>query len=165
MKKILCSFVVILISSLLIIWPNKAEAKKSSNDWDFNKSPVEILATVKKNANAKKSEEVQKTQLDDTTSKWCKDIGTDSRFTFTRTLCYVKNNMWSYLQYIMFIWLTVATILIIRNGFKLVTSSDREKQMTTFKKNLVYIIIWVVLLTWFYYFIDIYVWIINLFSD
>ena len=128
---------------------------------DFSKGPVWIIGDVI----IDKTREILDTPLNDTTSKWCKDIGTDSRFTFTRTLCYVKNNMWSYLQYIMFIWLTVATILIIRNGFKLVTSSDREKQMTTFKKNLVYIIIWVVLLTWFYYFIDIYVWIINLFSD
>jgi hypothetical protein len=65
----------------------------------------------------------------------------------------------------MFIWLAAATILIIWNGFKLVTSPDRDKQMTTFKKNLIYIIIWVTLLLGFYYFLDIYVWIINLFSD
>jgi hypothetical protein len=65
----------------------------------------------------------------------------------------------------MFIWLAAATILLIWNWFKLVTSSDRGKQMTTFKKNLIYIIIWVTLLLWFYYFLDIYVWIINLFSD
>jgi hypothetical protein len=65
----------------------------------------------------------------------------------------------------MFIWLTAATILIIRNGFKLVTSDDREKQISTFKKNLIYIIIWVALLLGFYYFLYIYVWIINLFSD
>jgi uncharacterized RDD family membrane protein YckC len=89
----------------------------------------------------------------------------DSRFTFTRTLCYIKNNIWSYLQYIMYIWLTAATILLIWNWFKLVTSQDREKEMKNFSKNLVYIIIWITLLLWFYYFIDIYVWVINLFSD
>jgi len=163
MKKVLYSFIWIFaafISSFLI--SNTANAQTDRN---FNQSPVRILETVKKNANAKKSEEVQKTQLDNTTSKWCTDIGVDSRFTFTRTLCYIKNNVWSYLQYVMFIWLTAATILIIRNGFKLVTSDDREKQISTFKKNLIYIIIWVALLLGFYYFLDIYVWIINLFSD
>jgi hypothetical protein len=65
----------------------------AQTDRNFNQSPVRILETVKKNANAKKSEEVQKTQLDNTTSKWCTDIGVDSRFTFTRTLCYIKNNV------------------------------------------------------------------------
>jgi hypothetical protein len=112
-----------------------------------------------------KTRDILATPRNNTTSKWCRDIWVDSRFTFTRTLCYIKNNSWGYLQYIMFIWLTVATILIIRNGFKLVTSTDKEKQFTTFKKNMIYIIIWIVLLTWFYYFIDIYIWIINLFTD
>jgi hypothetical protein len=80
-------------------------------------------------------------------------------------LCYIKNNVWSYLQYVMYFWLTLATILLIVNWFKLVTSQDREKEMKAFTKNLIYIIVWVTLLLWFYYFIDIYVWIINLFSD
>jgi hypothetical protein len=77
----------------------------------------------------------------------------------------LKNNSWSYLQYIMFIWLVAATIFIIRNWFKLVTSPNREKQIIVFKKNMIYIIVWVTLLVCFYYFIDMYVWIINLFSD
>jgi hypothetical protein len=89
----------------------------------------------------------------------------DSRYTLTRTLCYIKNNSWSYLQYVLFTWLTLATIFIIWNGFMLVTSSNREKQISTFKTNLIYTVVWITLLLWFYYFIDIYVWIINLFTD
>ena len=162
MKKILYLFIVLWTSFLVAL----STAPTQADDWHFdNDNPVKVLETVKKNANAYKSEEVQKTQLDNTTSKYCTDIGVDDRFTFTRTLCYIKNNVWSYLQYVMFIWLAAATILLIWNWFKLVTSSDRGKQMTTFKKNLIYIIIWVTLLLWFYYFLDIYVWIINLFSD
>lgn len=162
MKKILYLFIVLWISFLVAL----STAPTQADDWHFDDdNPVKVLETVKKNANAYKSEEVQKTQLDNTTSKYCTDIGVDDRFTFTRTLCYIKNNVWSYLQYVMFIWLAAATILLIWNWFKLVTSSDRGKQMTTFKKNLIYIIIWVTLLLWFYYFLDIYVWIINLFSD
>lgn len=168
MKNFIYSFVIILATFLMLFWVsplNNVEAKKSSKDWNFNQSPVRILTTVKQNANASRSEEVQKTELDQTTSKYCKDIGLDSRFTFTRTLCYIKNNIWSYLQYVMYLWLTAATILLIWNWFKLVTSQDREKEMKKFTKNLIYIIIWVTLLLGFYYFIDIYVWIINLFSD
>ena len=162
MKKILYSFIALWIPFMVTFFTNVTYA----DDWHFDDdNPVKVLETVKKNANAYKSEEVQKTQLDNTTSRYCTDIWVDNRFTFTRTLCYIKNNVWSYLQYVMFIWLAAATILLIWNGFKLVTSSDRGKQMTTFKKNLIYIIIWVTLLLWFYYFLDIYVWIINLFSD
>ena len=162
MNKILYLFIVLWTSFLVAL----STAPTQADDWHFDDdNPVKVLETVKKNANAYKSEEVQKTQLDNTTSKYCTDIGVDDRFTFTRTLCYIKNNVWSYLQYVMFIWLAAATILLIWNWFKLVTSSDRGKQMTTFKKNLIYIIIWVTLLLWFYYFLDIYVWIINLFSD
>lgn len=160
MKKILYLSIWMLALSLVFFW-----IEASAEDRKFGKNPVRVLEIVKKNANKDRSEQVQKTQLDDTTSKWCRDIGLDSRFTFTRTLCYIKNNIWSYLQYIMYIWLTAATILLIWNWFKLVTSQDREKEMKTFSKNLVYIAIWITLLLWFYYFIDIYVWIINLFSD
>ena len=153
-------FLYTLFSSLFLLMAfispvSQAEAR------DFEKGPIKILEDVI----TEKTRDILATPWNNATSKWCRDIWVDSRFTFTRTLCYIKNNSWGYLQYIMFIWLTVATILIIRNGFKLVTSTDREKQFTTFKKNMIYIIIWIVLLTWFYYFIDIYIWIINLFTD
>lgn len=162
MKKYLylCIMLWILFISTISVVPVQA-----SDDWHFNENPVKVLEKVKKNANKSKTEQIQKTELDNTTSRWCKDIAADPRYTITKTLCYVKNNVWSYLQYVMFIWLTAATIIIIWNGFKLVTSPNREKEMEAFKKNIVYIIIWVTLLLGFYYFLDIYVWIVNLFSD
>jgi len=147
----------ILVVSVLPVFQTQA--------WDWEKSPVKILQDVKDAANAHEGDKVQDTQLDDTTSRWCTDIGLDSRYTLTRTLCYIKNNSWSYLQYVLFTWLTLATIFIIWNGFMLVTSSNREKQISTFKTNLIYTVVWITLLLWFYYFIDIYVWIINLFTD
>jgi hypothetical protein len=44
----------------------KDEYVRPSNtgDWSFDQSPVDVLETVKRNANRKKSEEVQNTQLD-----------------------------------------------------------------------------------------------------
>ena len=165
MKKILYLSIWMLILSFIFFWMSILNVTEAKNDRNFNQSPVKLLDTVKNEANKSRSDQVQKTKLNNTTSKWCRDIWVDSRFTFTRTLCYIKNNVWSYLQYIMYIWLTAATILLIWNWFKLVTSQDREKEMKNFSKNLVYIIIWITLLLWFYYFIDIYVWIINLFSD
>ena len=82
------------VSSIVIIFGNLVQAdNEKSTDWDFKQSPVDLLNTVKGNANKKKSEEVQKTDLDNTTSKTCKDLAVDDRFTLTRTLCYVKDNV------------------------------------------------------------------------
>lgn len=133
--------------------------------WNWHQSPVDIVDEVRNKANA--LEEIQKTDLDHTTSKYsaCVWIAPDSRFTLTRTLCHIKENIKDYLQYAMYIWLTVATILLIRNGFRIVTSDNREKEIWNFKTNLKYIVIWVVLLTWFYYIIDILIGVVNLFSD
>jgi 4-hydroxybenzoate polyprenyltransferase len=65
----------------------------------------------------------------------------------------------------MFIGLTAATILLIRNWFLIVKSTDREKQIWVFKKNLLYIVIWVFLLIWFYYIIDIFVSVVNIVTE
>jgi hypothetical protein len=46
-----------------------------------------------------------------------------------------------------------------------VTASDRGKQMSEFKKNFIYIIIWVVLLISFYYIIDVFVSFVNLIAE
>lgn len=167
MKKILylCLTLWISFMTMLSLVSVQATWQSEPTEWHFNQNPVKVLDTVKGNANKYKSEEVQNTQWDSATSRYCRDIWTDPRFTFTRTLCYLKNHSWNYLQYVMFIWLTAATILIIVTWFKLVTSSDREKEISTFKKNLLYITVWIVLLSWFYYLIDIFIGVINLFTD
>lgn len=127
------------------------------------KSPMDLVNQYHKETN--KTDKIQETDLDSVTSNACLELGVDWRFTLSRTLCNIKASIGDYLQYILYIWLTAATIFLIRNGFQIVTSSDKEKQMSTFKKNLIYIIIWVVLLTWFYYVIDIFVSVVNLVAE
>jgi hypothetical protein len=61
----------------------------------------------------------------------------------------------------MYIWLTGATIFIIRNWFKIVTATDKEKQIWVFKKNMINLIIWVILLTSFYFILDAFVSVVN----
>lgn len=94
----------------------------------------------------------------------CADLwlGADSNYTITKTLCYIKAHINDYMQYVIYIWLTAATIFLIRNGFKIVTSQDREKEVNAFKKRFMYLVIWVVLLVSFYIVIDIFVSIVNL---
>lgn len=136
--------------------------------WNFNQNPVKILDDIYDESNDNPSSTVQNTDLDKTvTSKLseCYWIAPDSRFTLTRTLCSIKANVKDYLQYVMYIGLTAATILLIRNWFKIVTASDQGKQIEQFKHNLIYIVIWVVLLIWFYYIIDIFVSVVNLVAE
>lgn len=115
-------------------------------------------------ANDNPATRIQKTDLDAVTSHHpeCEWIAPDSRFTLTRTLCSIKANIKDYLQYVMYIGLTAATILLIRNWFKIVTALEQWKQIG---KNLIYIVIWVVLLIWFYYIIDIFVSVVNLVAE
>lgn len=171
MKKILYLFLSVFvlfgsISPICLAWGEEGEEKDEEvkidrGKWDparriIEHNPVKLLDTIYFNANSKRSEEVQRTQYDPVSSIGG-NCAPDGRFTISNTLCSLKSLSGSYLQYIIYIWLTVATIMIIRNWFKLVTSQDREKQIRAFRTNLVYIVIWVILLIWFYYILDFFV--------
>ena len=174
MKKIYkLAIAVLWIIPMIIILPSKIYAENDVTDYTissgnsiFSQDPIDVLDSYYRLSNKKSSDRVQKTDLDTVSSSACTEpIFNDHRFTITRTLCNIKGNLWDYLQYITFIGLAVATILLIWNGFKLVTSTDREKQMTDFKKHLIYIIIWVILLIGFYYVIDVFVRVVNVITE
>lgn len=175
MKKILYSFlsIFILFSTISPICFAQEEDKDVDSSADeFSQwqvvsrqllTPTSMVDSIYWNANWNKSNQVQYTEYDVITSRvdLCA-TGRDGRFTITRTLCNLRELSKDYLQYVMYIWLTAATILLIRNWFKIVTSTDREKEISNFKNNLKYIVIWVFLLIWFYYIINLFVAIVNL---
>ena len=166
MKKIsyaiMMLFVMLWCVALPVYTLAQSEQKNHEGKGYFSESADPMTLVTQYYRNTNKTDPVQETDLDVVTSDGCTELAVDGRFTISRTLCNIKSNIWNYLQYLMYIWLTAATIFLIRNGLKIVTSPDKEKQMSTFKKNLIYIIIWVVLLTWFYYVIDIFVSVVNL---
>ena len=182
MKKLIYSVMILLVSFWYISWfcfaqderipPEEWNAGATEDDatediWKRNldQNPVNILDHIKEEANKHSSDRVQNTKLDRVQSKRCGDISPDHRFTITYTLCNIKENIKSYLQYIIYIWLTAATIILIRNGFQLVTAEDKWKQIWVFKKNIMYIVIWVILLVAFYYILDIFVSLVNLIAE
>ena len=157
MKHLIKMFVWLFAFVLLWLW------------WSFTyvdsspfSEPIKFLDQANYQANT--TDPIQNTDLNqvNSTSDTC---GFESQFTFSRTLCFIKEHINNYLDYVLYIWLTAALILIIRNGFKLVTAQDGSKQMTTFKKNMLYIAIWVILLIWFYYIIEIFVSVVNLLGE
>ena len=162
MKKSIYLSILSFFAVILVLPISHSDAA----NFNYN-DPMQAIRQVRDDANKNRVTAIQNTDLDNTTSKgsMCDGIAPDSRFTITRTLCSVKANIKNYLQYVMYIWLTAATIFLIWNGFLIVVSPNREAQMKTFTKNLKYIVVWVVLLTWFYYIIDILIWLVNLFTD
>jgi len=178
MKKILYSFLSIFILFSIISpicfaqdevyneqWNDITESKDKEGkpkSWQLT-TPTTMVDSIYWNANRKQSNRIQDTDYDAITSRISKcGEGLTSNFTITRTLCNLRELSKDYLQYVMYIWLTAATILLIRNWFKIVTSPDREKEISNFKNNLKYIVIWVFLLIWFYYIINLFVAIVNL---
>lgn len=158
--------------SLILLWwmifsvayaqeQNNPKETELPGDWVTNKSnPVDLVRKVYRKANDG-TDDVQKTALDNVSSKYCTEFYADGNFTLARTLCSIKYRIKWYLQYILYIWLAGATIFIIRNGFKIVTATDKEAQMKTFKKNMINLVIWVILLTSFYFILDVFVSVVN----
>ena len=130
---------------------------------EFSNNPVDLVKKVYREANDEDA--VQNTALDNVNSKFCNELSLDGKYTLARTLCSIKYWIRGYLQYVMYVWLAGATIFIIRNWFKIVTATDKESQMKKFKENIKYLIIWVILITCFYFILDVFVSIVNFIAE
>ena len=156
------AIIIFCVSTLTIV---HAQGFVTWDEWKADtSSPMDLLNRVHYEANEPGDDRVQVTPLNKVGSKdgyhHC-EMYTEKTFTLTRTLCSIKYRIKWYLQYIMYIWLALATIFIIRNWLLIVTAADKEKQMWTFKKNIKNLIIWVILLTSFYFILDAFVSIVN----
>jgi hypothetical protein len=111
-----------------------------------NTRPQEILDRVVWNAN--RTNKIQDTQLDGVSSTTNQQFA--GQYKIANTLNSIRVGIAPYLQWFMFIWLTVATVLIIITGFQLVTSiqsgMDSKKALGRIKN----IAIGIAVLTWFY---------------
>jgi len=123
--------------------------------WKYGSSPIEILNEVNYKANTNWSYAVQETALD-----WVTAWNRNDRI--TATLEWIRWNISPYLQWAVYIWLSVAVVLLIYNGFLMVTGGLHDSG--TFEKlkwNIINIWIWVLLLTWFYAIFKIIVAVVN----
>ena len=94
---------------------------------------------------------IQQTALDSATDK---QGSYQSQYKIANTLDWLKNNIAPYLQWMVYIGLAAATILLIYNGLLMVTNSlHGTGDITKLKKNISYIIIGVIILTGFYFII------------
>lgn len=134
-----------------LIWVSFAQNGRWGN---YGSDPMQVFDTVVDNANAWWYA-IQETALD-----WITDLEWwySRSFKITNTLDYIRKNLDPYLQWAVYIWLVLATVALIYLGFLLVTHGIHNQwDWTKIKTNVMYVVLWVFLLTWFYFIIKIMV--------
>lgn len=109
----------------------------------FDSSPSVILRDMKDGS-------VQKTALDDVDWDWIED-----------TLSSIKEKSTWYIDWLAFIWLSIALVLIIYNGIYLLANFSNENKFSKIKKRFISIILGVVVFTSWYLIIKVVVSIIS----
>jgi hypothetical protein len=106
---------------------------------------------------------IQDTALDNSITSKVGGLSGNPQYRISNTLESIKNSIYPYMQRFVYIGLTLATILLLWNGFLMVTNAanggdgDRSK----IKKNFINIGIGVVILTGFYYLLDVVLIVVN----
>ena len=144
----------------------------AATEWwgKFWKSPKEVVDNIARLANDNTATKVQDTKLNKITNQLVGG-GTSSpwkEYQISNTLIWLatsENWVTPYLQWIIYIWLVSASILLIWNGLSLVYPSMLWKapDPKAAKENIKWILILVMLLTWFYAVITLVVAVINYF--
>lgn len=155
MRKIILAF-IIFCSALPLMSFAQSDNSSRGKYWG---NPIQILDTVVSNANDAAWYQIQQTSLDSATDKqWAYA----SPYKIANTLDWLRNNINPYLQWAVYIGLSIAVILLIYNGFLMVTNViHKEWETAKIKKNIINILIGVIILTGFYFIIKLAVSLIN----
>ncbi len=117
----------------------------------YGNNPLDILDTVAWEANDQYK--IQETKLNEVSNL---EGGFPSQFRITNTLDSIRAKITPYIQWIMFIWLSLAVVLIIYNGLLLVTNSlHGDGEISSVQKRIINILIWVLVLTGFYFILQV----------
>ena len=145
---------IVLISSIVATIFSWLVSAQHGRRWNYGSDPMMIFETIVDEANDD-GYAIQETALDGVTDlEW----GYDRKYKISNTLDYVRKNMDPYLQWAIYAWLVLATIAIIYIWFLLVTNSIHKAwDRTKIKTNLMYALLWVFLLSWFYFIIKVIV--------
>lgn len=108
-------------------------------------TPINILNDIRSNG----SSDIVNTRLDDVQrSAW---MFGEPQWKIADTLDSVRQNLAFYLQWIMFIWLAWAVMFIMINGIRLMVMPLSPSQAGTVKKRILYVVLGILLMTWFYF--------------
>lgn len=108
-------------------------------------TPINILNDIRSNGKT----DIVNTRLDDVQrSAW---MFGEPQWKIADTLDSVRQNLAFYLQWIMFIWLAWAVMFIMINGIRLMVMPLSPSQAGTVKKRILYVVLGILLMTWFYF--------------
>lgn len=153
-------WIVTLWSFLLLAGIFTTHAQEISNTRvGRGNSPEEIINTIADKSN--EDLKIQDTKFDKINNK---QGGYGSDYQITNTLERIRKNIQPYLQWILYIGLAGATILLIWNGFRLVTNSAVNwGDIKTVKWNIQTLLLGVVIMTSFLVIIKLVMAIMNMF--
>ncbi len=118
----------------------------------YDAEPRDVLDHVVNRLNDGNNDKIIWTQLDQVNNdEWAYG----DEFALTNTLDSTRVRITIYLQWLSFMAMVVATVLIIYNGLRLVLSPMQPEEAANIKKRLLYIILWLLVSTWFYFIIKI----------
>jgi len=147
----------------LITIPFLTNASNIPTSWAaLGSTPSKIVDNVASLANEDKATRVQDTRLDNINNTQIGNAKIGKQYQIARTfarLATQDNGVTPYIQWIIYIWMVWATILLAWNWFLLVTG----KKINETKENIKYIILWVIIMSGFYAIITIVTAIINYF--
>lgn len=125
--------------------------------WVYGDSPTAVFENIVGEANT--NQQIQETAMDGINSdEWAYQ----QEYQISNTLDWIRMHMGTYLQWIVYVGLTIAVILLIYNGFMMVTHSiTKSWDFAKLKKNLQYIAIGVIILTSFYAILRLVIGLIN----
>lgn len=120
---------------------------------EYGSDPMQILDTVVSKAND--GSKIQQSALDwITDQQWAYP----SQYKISNTLEYIRTNIDPYFQWLVFVWLVIATILFIYAGFLMVTNViHKEGERAKIKKLIVALVTGIILLTGFYFIVKLIV--------
>ncbi len=150
-KKFKKIFIFISTMSLVFIWLSFAQNDRWGDYWS---DPMMIFETMVDEANSDWYA-IQETALD-----WVTDLEWwySREYKISNTLDYIRKNMDPYLQRVIYAGMVLATISIIYVWFLLVTNSiHKQWDRSKIKNNIVYALLWVFLLSGFYFIIKVIV--------
>ena len=118
----------------------------------YNAEPKDVLDHVVNRLNEWNNDKIIRSELD----KVSEDDGIYwDEFAIANTLESVRNNIAVYLQWLSFMAMVAATILIIYNGLRLVLSPMQADEAANVKKRMWYIVLGLLVATWFYFLIKV----------
>ena len=144
-------FIFISIVLFIFVWISFAQHDRRGDYWS---DPMMIFDNMVGEANSDWYA-IQETALD-----WVTDLEWwySREYKITNTLDYIRKNMDPYLQRVIYAGMVLATIAIIYVWFLLVTNSiHKQWDRSKVKNNIVYALLWVFLLSGFYFIIKVIV--------